>query len=346
MIYFDTNALYYAAGKSSIQNIDIVMLNQIIRDEEVCVSSVTIFEMLNKYIKKPKDVREISSFLLENNVSIVNNDYMSSSFIKPEILKDITRHDLDDILYETKRVKMECEISFSKTIAIFVTIIYFKFYLYKQGATDNIDFNKFFYKFITETMIEYTEQYFKEEYISGYQERNCALYIKNSFYSFLSFQIEGLSKPILMIATAKSEEERKEIIKNLTDDDFFPRDIVNKNKKSVTSTKYIEKYIRKCGESLPQSFFVYLDRIFRDKAGIYKLSLSVAKDLTNGYAFEKNTISDRLILTQLKFDDSIITFDNKMIAFIKNQSLHKPEYLRSIELISKLKMSNNQGQTS
>ena len=90
MYVLDTNAFYYAAGISEC-TYDVKKLRKLIKDNEVFLSTTSLFEFLIKYQGDIETVRLGGKYLWENHIKIASN-----------VINPLPEHFTDDLINITE----------------------------------------------------------------------------------------------------------------------------------------------------------------------------------------------------------------------------------------------------
>lgn len=90
MYVLDTNAFYYAAGISEC-TYDVEKLRELVRQNEVFLSTTSLFEFLIKYQKDIETVRLGGKYLWENHIRLASN-----------VINPLPEHFVDDLINITE----------------------------------------------------------------------------------------------------------------------------------------------------------------------------------------------------------------------------------------------------
>ena len=344
MYVLDTNAFYYAAGISEC-TYDVEKLRKLIKDNEVFLSTTSLFEFLIKYQGDIETVRLGGRFLWENHIRLASNviNPLPEHFV--DDLINITEAQLQLMCADVLENKIDVE---SRFTALLFDVCLFSVYYFvvmsdgKEPCDYCYSAMTAVYKMFTAVVLEV----FKELYRDGYKTDDCENYIRNGFYNLLAFMLEKGIPFIEKAKTVNSDEEFQNI------DLWFPTEeythlsgnIASKIQRK-TSTAYLQKlavtYWKKNNDPELKNHIGRLKAIFDKKIGYlalqdycYDMMVNI---LVHGAALWKNDLLDAIILCNLQEDHQLITYDNGVIKRMEQRKSEYTKYGESLAIITQLK---------
>lgn len=344
MYVLDTNAFYYAAGISEC-TYDVKKLRKLIKDNEVFLSTTSLFEFLIKYQGDIETVRLGGKYLWENHIKIASN-----------VINPLPEHFTDDLINITEsQLKLMCadvlenkiDVESRFTALLFDVCLFSGYYFVVMS--DGMEPCEYCYSAMSAVYKMFTAvvlDVFKELYRDGYKTDDCENYIRNGFYNLLAFMLE---KGIPFIEKAKrvnSDEEFQNI------DMWFPTEEYTHLSENIasklqrqTSTAYLQKlavtYWKKNSDPELKKHIGRLKAIFDKKIGYpalqdycYDMMVNI---LVHGAALWKNDLLDAIILCNLQEEHLLITYDNGVIKRMEQRKSEYIKYGESLAIITQLK---------
>ena len=344
MYVLDTNAFYYAAGISEC-TYDVEKLRELVRQNEVFLSTTSLFEFLIKYQKDIETVRLGGKYLWENHIRLASN-----------VINPLPEHFVDDLINITEpQLQLMCAEILDNKIDIesrFTTLLFdvclFSGY-YFVVMSDGKEPCGYCYSAMTAAYKMFTDvvlEIFKELYSDGYKTDDCENYIRNGFYNLLAFMLEKGIPFIERAKTVKSDEEFRNF------DIWFPteqytqlsRNIASKVQRK-TSTAYLQNlavtYWKNNNDPELKKHIGKLKTIFDKKIGHPALQDyyydTMVNILVHGAALWKNDLLDAIILCNLQVKHQLITYDNGVIKRMEQRKAEYKKYGESLVIIAQLK---------
>ena len=340
----DTNAFYYASGISQC-TYDVNKLRKLINENEVFISSTSLFEFIIKYRNDIDIIHAGGKYIENNGISIAGNVLNPLPEGYSWRLSTITEQDLQHLCEDILNNKIDVE---SRFISLLFDMCLFSGYYFVALATgeeiSDISFEVFtkVYKMFTAINLEVFEEIFRE----GYKTDDCENYVRKCFYNLLAFELE---KGIPFIERAKELDDAEALI---SIDDFISEDDysdatskIARAMKSRTSTEYLQrlaiKYWKFNNDQELKKHIKNITTIFDKKVELTALqdyfNDTLEKILTSGAALWKNDFLDAIILCNVQNLHTMITYDNGVIERIRKRKDKYPKYAESINVIEMLK---------
>ena len=205
MYVLDTNAFYYAAGISEC-TYDVEKLRKLIKDNDIFISSTSLFEFLVKYQSDIKTVRAGGKYLWENRIKLASNILNPLPEHFTDDIANISEHQLQSMCTDILNNKIDIEDRF--TAMLFDVCLFSGYYfIVMSEGTEPCSYcyaaMEIAYKMFTDVALDI----FKELYAEGYKTDDCENYIRNSFYNLLAFTLEKGIPYIEKAKTVTSDEE-------------------------------------------------------------------------------------------------------------------------------------------
>lgn len=353
MLLIDTNILYYATGFSTHASVDGKTIAQTINEaEQVYLSSVSLGEIIAKYNKNADRINCICNFMLRHHIEIHNNRYIP--FQDDILLKLAAINQVELIrLYETLSAR-KCYIEAPYAITVFFSVLFCDI-IYEC----NIDpykipncifefFSIVFKDSLTPTISNLLKSAYQAAYATDYAED----YIKEAFHKYLEFAISlcvPLCKHVIDEYDQIPEGEIVDIpaIISRYKNSNWAEDMTKyqlKIKKKPTPATFVKSKGLSYGKGINDK---HLSALLDGLSASFKKTISVhpleeyvysmvRNTISNGGAFWKNDINDALILSTLTPDDTILTFDTRMIEHMERYSTAHTEYKNSVAYIKSI----------
>ena len=344
MYVIDTNTFYYACEFSEF-TYDLEKLKSFIRDNDIIISSTSLFEFFVRYKDDIDTIRKGSKYLWENHIKILFNIFnpMPEHFIDDIVNISETQYQL--MLSEIINNKIDVESRF--TTLIFDACLFSGYYFtamsdgkepckYCFGALDAI------YKLFTNCV----NDVFRSMYTDGYKTNDCENYIRNSFYNLLSFMLE---KGIPFIENAKNVTTDVEFT---NPDIWFTIDEYHQLSKQLslqlgkkTSTAFLHQkavtYWKKNNDPQLKQYIQKIKGMF-DKRIQYEALQdyfydSLANIMVSGAALRKNDFLDALIMCNMQDQHQLVTYDGGVIKRMEKRRNQYKKYDESLKTIDILK---------
>ena len=188
MYVLDTNAFYYASEISSF-TYDLSKLQKLISENEVFISTTTLFEFLVKYKNNIGTIQKGGKYLRENNIRIASNviNPIPKSFVND--LENITEEQLSVLCADVLENKIDVE---SRWISLLFNMCLFSGYHFvaMSSGQEPSKFCNGIMTLICRMFGEITLDAFVEIFTDGYKTNDCENYVRNCFYNLLAFDLE------------------------------------------------------------------------------------------------------------------------------------------------------------
>ena len=346
MYVLDTNAFFYAAEISKC-TYDISKLQNLIDDNEVFISSTTLFEFLIKYRNNIDVIHKGGTYLWKKQIKIAGNKInpLPEEFIgNITNIMNINESELDSLCNHILNNKIEVEGKFISLLFDMCLFSGFYFSVMSDGEKPSefcIDiFRKIYVLFSVAN-----DKFFMDAFTEGYATNDCENYVKDCFYNLLADELE---KGIPLVERAKEINDNE--ISNM--DQWislkgYSNDIgkLSNKMKTKTSTAFLHrlavKYWNNNDDPELKNYIQEIKKTF-DK----KIKLRALQDyfydtligiMTRGASIKKNDLLDAIILCNVQDAHVMITYDNGVIKRIDKRKSEYSKYLESINLINQLK---------
>ena len=340
----DTNAFYYASGISQC-TYDVNKLRKLINENDVFISSTSLFEFIIKYRNDIDVIHAGGEYLEKNGINIAGNVINPLPEGYSWRLSKISEQELQHLCEEVLNNKIDVE---SRFISLLFDMCLFSGYYFVALSTSeeisDIGFEVFtkVYKMFANINLEVFVDMFRE----GYKTDDCENYVRKSFYNLLAFELE---KGIPFIERAKKLEDGDAL--QSVDDFISAEDYsdatskLEKAMKSKTSTEYLQrlaiKYWKFHNDQELKKHIKNITTIFDKKVGLTALqdyfNDTLEKLLTSGAALWKNDLLDAIILCNVQDSHIMLTYDNGVIERIRKRKNKYTKYAESISVIEMLK---------
>ena len=353
MLIIDTNTLYYVAGLSTPDSIDIEKVKLEIKNNGgAMISSVSFAEFLSKYHNHARVVRRTCAFMRQHHIQICENKVIP---FKDEIIKRmryIRQKEMDNFFANLIILKSNVESKFA-------TVVFFTVLVCQVIFECNIDpYNlpggvfDFFSTIFKGSLRSIISGAFELSYRNAYKTDDAENIIRRDFYNYLRM-ISSLCIPLFKHFTDEFDKldegdiiDIPKIIGKYSDTNWGDEMAAYQKKidKQPTPSQYLKKrglsYGKNINDKQLNALFKGLQNSFIKTLGessIEEYMFSIVKNtISNGGAFRKNDINDALILTSLRTKDIILTFDNRMIEHMEKHTKTRKEYADSVKLIKSI----------
>lgn len=345
MLFLDTNAFYYASGISENFTYDYQKLRGVVDQNEVVLSTTSLFEFIIKYANDRKMLEIGGRYLEDKNFKIAGN---LLNPIPDNLIRDL--HNIDSknfkqLYEEVLRNKIEVE---SKYTHVLMCMCFFAG-LYFTAMKDGKEPSGYCYatfEAVFKMFTQHTLEAFQEAYSNGYKTDDCENYIKGCFNNLLAFVLE---KGIPFVEAAKLVTDDKSFFDfdSWLDPEEYSRRTLSLATKLTTerSTDFLQKnavtYWKNNDDNQLSVFIERLTSPFNKKVPWQAMQDyfhdALLGIMTTRAVFRKNDLLDTIILCNLQESHTIITYDGGMI---KRMEKRKDEYLKykeSLDLIHYLK---------
>ena len=345
MYVLDTNAFYYASEISEC-TYDVQKLKTLIEDNDVFISSTTLFEFLIKYRNDIITVHKGGRFLWEKKIKIAGNvinplpDYFNGDIM------NITEEDLKKLCTDILANKIDVE---SRIISILFDMCLFSGF-YFSALSSGEEPTSFCYEVLAKICRMFGSinlDVFVDIFNEGYKTDDCENYVRNCFYNLLAFELE---KGIPFIERAKAigdDEDIPNVDEWVSAEDYSKDTEKLNNKMNVkTSTAFLQRlavtYWKNNNDPELKQHIAKLKAIFDKKVKHIALQDYVYDTLvdimTHGAALWKNDLLDAIILCNVQDIHILITYDNGVIKRMERRKAEYPKYQESIDDINNLKV--------
>lgn len=344
MYVLDTNAFYYAAGISEC-TYDVEKLQKLVDENEVFISSTSLFEFLIKFRNDIQTIHKGGKYLWEKKIKLAGNviNPLPNNFTGDII--NFTESELQTLCSNILENKIDAE---SRFISILFDMCLFSGF-YFSAMSDGVEPSGFCFEVFEKAFRMFANinlEVFVDIFTEGYKTDDCENYVRNCFYNLLAFELE---KGIPFIERAKAVKDEDEIpdIDDWLSSEDYPHDTekLSNKMKAKTSTAFLQrlaiKYWKSNNDPELKNHISKLKSIF-DK----KVKLTALQDyyydtlvgiMTKGAALWKNDLLDAIILCNVQDLHVMITYDNGVIKRMEKRKSEYPKYLESINVINMLK---------
>lgn len=350
MLIIDTNTLYYTFGLSKHNSVSKEAIRKVIAGStNVSISSISLAEFLTKYHKHAGIVRKVCSYMRQNRIMLLTNQYIPFQNDIIKTLAQIRQKDLDDLYKKLVILKSNVESKFAT--AVFFTVL-----MCETIFACNIDpyavpscIYDFFSLVFKDSARPLISNLFVHSYLEAYKTDDAENIIREDFYNYLALFI-SLCLPLcqhFMIEYKKLADgeilDIPSILSHYKDADWATEmeNLQKKIRKKDTPAHFVKSqglvYGKAINDKHLSSLLSGLSASFKKILGtsaIEEYLFSIVRNtISNGGAFRKNDINDALILSALKSQDLILTFDDRMILHMEKHSDIRYEYKNSVALI-------------
>lgn len=353
MLFIDTNTLYYAAGFSVHASVDSNTIIQAIdKAAKVSLSSVSLGEIIAKHKNNADLINSFCNFMLQHNIELRNTSYIPFCDDIISKLSTINQAELDR-LYETLSLR-KCYIEAPYAITVFFTVLFcdviFECNIDPYKVPDCIF--EFFSIVFKDSLTPIMSSLIKTTYKDAYATDHAEDYIREAFKNYLELAISlcvPLCKHVIEEYGKIPEGEIVDIpaIISKYSDTNWPEEMTKyqtRIEKKPTPASFIKSKGLVYGKGINDK---HLSALLGGLSNSFKKTISippleeyvysiVRNIISNGGAFWKNDINDALILSTLTPDDTILTFDTRMIEHMERYSAAHIEYKNSISYIKSI----------
>ncbi|WP_300627727.1 hypothetical protein [uncultured Thomasclavelia sp.] len=344
MYVLDTNAFYYASGISEC-TYDIEKLQKLIEENDVFISSTTLFEFLIKFRNDIDTIHKGGRYLWEKHILLIDNviNPFPESF-NGDIM-NITGDELDSLCKSILDNKIDVE---SRFISILFDMCLFSGFYFSAMADGHEPPSFCFEVFekVYRMFMQINLDVFVYVFTEGYKTDDCENYIRNCFYNLLAFALE---KGIPFIERAKAigdEDEIPNADEWMSSEDYSnDTEKLNNKMKAKTSTAFLQRlavtYWKNNNDPELKKHIQKIKEIFNKKVGMTALQDyfydTLVEIMTRGAALWKNDLLDAIILCNVQDLHIMITYDNGVIKRMEKRKTEYPKYLESVNVINELK---------
>lgn len=341
MYVLDTNAFYYAS-EISMFTYNLEKLQRLIRENDVFISSTSIFEFYTKYKDDIEIINKGIKYIIDNDIKIVENiiNPLPPSFT----LDELTEDNVNDICLDILKNKIEVESCIVSII--FQMCLFTGYYFTLDPPNDNDDsFAAYVMQNTFKSISKDMSFEFKVIFEEGYKTDDCENYVRIKFYELLG---PLLSLGIIAINSAKENGTEDKIATG----EWLPEELfsleINKIRKKLTRTtsnkllhEIAIKYKKTHNEVKYNNVVKKLSSMFNAKIKFPALQEycydTLIGILEHGMALWKNDLLDAIILCNLQEQHVLVTYDNGVIERMRKRQDQHIKYRQSVELIEELK---------
>ena len=343
MYVLDTNAFYYASGIAQF-TYDVKKLQKLIDDNEVFISSTSLFEFLIKYRKDIDTIHKGGRFLWEKRIKVAGNilNALPKSFSGDIV--NITKTELNELCKDVLENKIDVE---SRYISLLFDMCLFSGF-YFSALSDGKEPSGFcfevfekIYKMFAQINLELFVNIFTE----GYETDDCENYVKNCFYNLLAFELEkGI--PFIERAKTVNDNDIPEADEWVSTEDYYnDTQKLNNKMKAKKSNAFLHRlavtYWKNNNDPELREYILKITTIFDKKVKFAALqdylNDTLFKMMTNGAVLQKNDFLDAIILCNVQDSHVLITYDNGVIERMDKRKDKYSKYRESVQIISELK---------
>ena len=344
MYVLDTNAFYYASEISEC-TYSVHKLKKLIEENEVFISSTSLFEFLIKYRNDIDTVHKGGRYLWDQKIKIAGNvinplpDYFSGDIM------NITESDLERLCNDILANKIDVESRFISLLFDMCLLSGFYF----SALSDGVEPSGFCYDVLNKVcrmFLPINLEVFNDIFTEGYKTDDCENYVRNCFYNLLAFELE---KGIPFIERAKSigDEDNIQKVDEWVSEEDYSNDTkkLNNAMKVKKSTAFLQRlavtYWKNNNDPELKKHISKIKGIFDKKVKHPALQDyfydTLVNIMTHGAALWKNDLLDAIILCNVQDEHILITYDKGVIERMERRKADYPKYLESIEIINSLR---------
>lgn len=340
MYVLDTNAFYYAAGISEC-TYDVEKLQKLVDENEVFISSTSLFEFLIKFRNDIQTIHKGGKYLWEKKIKLAGNviNPLPNNFTGDII--NLTESELQTLCSNILENKIDAE---SRFISILFDMCLFSGF-YFSAMSDGVEPSGFCFEVFEKAFRMFANinlEVFVDIFTEGYKTDDCENYVRNCFYNLLAFELEKGIPFIERAKAVKDEDEIPDIDDWLSSEDYsHDTEKLSNKMKAKTSTAFLQrlaiKYWKSNNDPELKNHISKLKSIF-DK----KVKLTALQDyyydtlvgiMTKGAALWKNDLLDAIILCNVQDLHVMITYDNGVIKRMEKRKSEYPKYLETKDYI-------------
>ena len=320
MYVLDTNAFYYAAGISEC-TYDVEKLQKLVDENEVFISSTSLFEFLIKFRNDIQTIHKGGKYLWEKKIKLAGNviNPLPNNFTGDII--NLTESELQTLCSNILENKIDAE---SRFISILFDMCLFSGF-YFSAMSDGVEPSGFCFEVFEKAFRMFANinlEVFVDIFTEGYKTDDCENYVRNCFYNLLAFELEKGIPFIERAKAVKDEDEIPDIDDWLSSEDYsHDTEKLSNKMKAKTSTAFLQrlaiKYWKSNNDPELKNHISKLKSIF-DK----KVKLTALQDyyydtlvgiMTKGAALWKNDLLDAIILCNVQDLHVMITYDASIV---------------------------------
>lgn len=344
MYVLDTNAFYYAA-KISECTYDVNKLQKLIDENDVFISSTTLFEFMLKYRYDIETVQKGGKYLWEKRIKLAGNILNPLPKEFSGDIMHITDIELDKFCTSILENKIDVE---SRYISLLFDMCLFSG-LYFAALSSGVEPSGFCYEVLGKLCRMFTPinlELFVDIFTEGYKTDDCENYVRNCFYNLLAFELEKGIPFIERAKTVSDEDALPDIDEWISEEDYANDTKKLNNKMRVkTSTAFLQRlaitYWKNNNDPELCKYISKIKAIFDKKVGLTALQDyfydTLVDIMTKGAALWKNDFLDAIILCNVQKEHVLITYDSGVIKRMEKRKSEQPKYLESINVINRLK---------
>lgn len=347
MILLDTNVIYYLCELSQfhIPSKELLKrIKEVDKSEKLYISSVSLNEIIARYHKHANQLRRIVSYLRNNNIDVVDNDYFKKIVPYQYTIAKMKQNEVDRLWLEIKENKVDVEARYT---TIMFSLIFSSCILFETAPDIDAVTEEYKYTFhnilsITRDAVLYA---MKDLFNSAYDTDDCENYVRTAFYNLLeTFLPAAIS--VCKEATTLQFDENGMLL--FSQNEKIYQDELNNLAKSIQKSRTPMYFIMKraaqyskirsgkeMSEFINNIHAIITNMIKEETIKEYFISI-VEKCLFSGGAFMKNDINDALILSTVNSNDIFLSFDNGVIKHMEKHQSTRNEYAKSLNAINQI----------
>lgn len=184
MYVLDTNAFYYAAGISEC-TYDVEKLQKLVDENEVFISSTSLFEFLIKFRNDIQTIHKGGKYLWEKKIKLAGNviNPLPNNFTGDII--NLTESELQTLCSNILENKIDAE---SRFISILFDMCLFSGF-YFSAMSDGVEPSGFCFEVFEKAFRMFANinlEVFVDIFTEGYKTDDCENYVRNCFYNLLA----------------------------------------------------------------------------------------------------------------------------------------------------------------
>ena len=345
-VILDTNMVYYICGLSSSNQISISKVLAYLEANqgkmEFATSSVSFYELLVRYQKRARLIRQICSTLRNYHIRIYNDPYLPINFTPPYDFTKIRQQELASKISEFLPRKVDVESRFAAVILLVLLLSEISFEAYPTGELNSKTFP--ILTAVANISQQVTVTCLNRVYQNAYQQKDAENYIRDDFQRLLAMLLPLGVTVCKKCADIKETDDIVEFYDAISKDEMtreieaIERALAHKH----ASTQYVFKraiaYGKKIGDKTLKDLLQHIWDTTANapianeslKEYIYE---TVKGTLLQGGSFWKNDIIDAMILGNMSQNDYLITCDKKMLNHMDQYQKDHVEYANSLKLV-------------
>ena len=243
MYVLDTNAFYYAAGISEC-TYDVEKLQKLVDENEVFISSTSLFEFLIKFRNDIQTIHKGGKYLWEKKIKLAGNviNPLPNNFTGDII--NLTESELQTLCSNILENKIDAE---SRFISILFDMCLFSGF-YFSAMSDGVEPSGFCFEVFEKAFRMFANinlEVFVDIFTEGYKTDDCENYVRNCFYNLLAFELEKGIPFIERAKAVKDEDEIPDIDDWLSSEDYsHDTEKLSNKMKAKTSTAFLQRLAR------------------------------------------------------------------------------------------------------